>query len=162
MCMLVLVTVTCASMHIDINVQATYTLASLKRRHHLSNSTFKGLLACIRVMLPDAEKLPSSWYKFRQVLRGPMQKQVDARLQVLHMCSDPECDHIFSTYPGTADDSCPVAECTGQRFRCAVLCDLQLQADSCLASPQWIWFTMGSTCQRHTYLILQARLCTRI
>lgn len=99
-------------------LQAVRLLSEYKRKHVHSNESLGDLLYVLEALLPDEHHMPPTLYHFRKHIRKPLHSQLDANyLTTAHMCSDPACDHIYTTYPGTAQDACPRPHCGRARFK---------------------------------------------
>lgn len=112
---------------LPLSMQFISLLEEVKRKYRTSGDEFVAYLSLICAILPESHSLPSTRYMFRKMLRSSLTKNVDNdTMFVKHMCSNRDCDYVYTTYPGIPSDACPRPGCktpTGSqspRFRYAV------------------------------------------
>ena len=94
-------------------LQACQLIAEYKERHRTTLPALKDLLLLLQALLPPKNRLPRSVYMFRKVSRRVLERTSGGSgFQRLHMCSDPECTHM---YTDPAHRQCP--ECKKPRYQ---------------------------------------------
>jgi hypothetical protein len=93
-------------------LQVVHLLTQYRERHKLTSRAFIDLLAILQLLLP-ANCLPRSEYSFQKASRSVLTQTLGGTgFQRLHMCSDPECPHL---YENKEDRSCP--RCQKPRYQ---------------------------------------------
>jgi hypothetical protein len=93
-------------------LQACQLIAQYKERHRITLPALKDLLQLLQALLPHSNKLPRSTYMFRNVSKRVLEQIFGgSTFRRLHMCSDPECTHM---YTDQALRACP--KCSKPRY----------------------------------------------
>jgi hypothetical protein len=93
-------------------LQAVHLIAAYKEKHRVTGSAFEELLTLLHAMLPPS-CLPRSFYMFRNASKAVLKETLGGTgFQRLHLCSDPECTHLYED-PGLRQ--CPV--CHSPRYK---------------------------------------------
>lgn len=100
-------------------MQAVHLVSNYTKKNVHSNEALMDLLYMLEAFLPDEHHMPPTHYHHRKFLRKPLSKGLDqTELVTAQLCRNPKCDHLYDTYPGGIDDTCPRADCKTARFKC--------------------------------------------
>jgi hypothetical protein len=94
-------------------LQACQLIAEYKERHRTTLPALRDLLLLLQVLMPRSNRLPKSVYMFKKVSRRVLDHTFGgSTFQRLHMCSDPECTHMYTDHDTR---SCPI--CNKPRYK---------------------------------------------
>jgi hypothetical protein len=94
-------------------LQLCQLVSEMKERHRSTGPALEDLLKLLQVVLPPGNVMPRSLHMFRKVSRRVLRKVFGGpSFKRLHMCSDPECIHMYTDWDS---EKCPL--CGKARYK---------------------------------------------